>query len=284
MLATKACPGCGTAIHSERFCPSCSSAIPQFHEDFTAPAESPSPVTEGEVERAAQPSPPTAPRPVTKAPTEPCQSCGATPTAQVALRQETGKLLWRTRRLIEGRFCRDCGISLFRELQNRTLITGWWGLFSFFVNWATVARNVVAAQRLQSLLAPRREPDATHLGVPLDPGKPLVQRGGVWVAAAVMVILGAVVASEGSSGSSSTYGGTGGYTPPSTSYRAPTYYSPPGAAGNWSYAQRSAARSAATEAGATSSQADCLVNYLASRYSYGELTERAISNAVDSCG
>lgn len=285
MLVTKVCPGCGSAVGSERFCPSCSSAIPQFHGDFSAPAESEPVESVGPSGENAFASP-TLSTPASESDAhtvaEGCQSCGATPTAEVTLRQETGKVLWRTRRLIEGRFCRDCGISLFREMQNRTLITGWWGLISVFVNWATVVRNIVAANRLQRLLAPRTEPGA-FLSARLKPGKPLLQRGGVWVAAVVMVVLGALVVSEGSSSSSTGYGGPSGYTPPATSYRPPSSYRAPGDAGNWSHSQESEVRAAATRAGFSWSEATCLVNYLSSRYSYSQLSEAAVINAATFC-
>lgn len=290
MLVTKECPGCGSAIGSERFCSSCSSAIPQFHEDFSAPAAETAGAKTVEAEGApgadGAASPMLCVQPASESETETvadgCQSCRATPTAEVTLRQETGKVFWRTRRLIEGRFCRDCGISLFREMQNRTLITGWWGLISFFVNWATVARNIVAANRLQRLLAPTSEPGEA-LSARLNPGKPLFQRGGVWVAAVVMVVLGAIVASEGSSRSSTGYGDPSGYTPPPTSYRAPNSYRAPGDAGNWSYSQESEVRAATTRAGFSWSEATCLVNYLSSRYSYSQLSEAAVINAASFC-
>jgi hypothetical protein len=249
MLVTKACPGCGSSVGSERFCPSCSSAIPQFHEEFSAPTETPNSSAADNGDHRAEATSPqqSAPSTVAEAPTQPCQSCGATPSAEVTLRQESGKLLWRTRRLVEGHFCRDCGISLFRDMQNRTLITGWWGIVSFFANWMTIGRNAIAARRLRGLPVPSRSPDtASALGASLDPGTPLVQRAGVWVAVAVIVVLGAVLASESSS--SSGYGGSTGYTPPTGSYRAPSSYTPPtgsyrvpttytvpGDAGNWSY-------------------------------------------------
>jgi hypothetical protein len=180
-------------------------------------------------------------------------------------------------------------------MQNRTLITGWWGVISFFANWMTVGRNAIAARRLQGLPVPSQSPDAAStLGASLDPGKPLVQRAGVWVAVAVIVVLGAVLASESSS--SSGYGGSTGYTPPTGTYRAPSSYTPPtgsyrvpttytvpGDAGNWSYSQESEVRSAATRAGFSSIEASCIVRYVSSRYSVDQVSKAALERAVSYC-
>lgn len=139
------------------------------------------------------------PAPLYRDPTEhECQLCGSTPAVPARFRSETGKIIWRTRRWLDGWFCRDCGLAVFREMTNRTLITGWWGVLSFFVNWLTLARNVFARAKVARLSPPQsRDPlVVTPLSGPLSPGASLFARPGVYVAAVVLVVFGVVVANS----------------------------------------------------------------------------------------
>lgn len=111
-----------------------------------------------------------------------CQLCGSAPAAELKFRRETGLILVRQRRLVEGTYCRDCGLSLFRETTDKTLMTGWWGFISFFANWITIVSNVAGRVAIRSL-----GPPVPNSGVraplpgPLDPGKPLFRRFGPYV-------------------------------------------------------------------------------------------------------
>jgi len=128
-----------------------------------------------------------------------CRLCGWAPAVHVALRSETGKVFWRTRRWTEGHLCRSCGLATFRHMTNRTLYTGWWGVISFFTNWLTIARNIGAAARLRRLPEPSgRDANvltpATH---PIDPGRPLPRRFGPYFAAMVLALfVGAALSSS----------------------------------------------------------------------------------------
>jgi hypothetical protein len=109
--------------------------------------------------------------------------CGASNAAQATFRSETGKVIFRTRRSVSGPFCRDCGLATFRILTNRTLIFGWWGVISFFTNWLTIARNMQSCKTIIGLGAPTRKPDVIgRISGPLDPGKPLHRRFGIYFA------------------------------------------------------------------------------------------------------
>src|SRR5581483_8076810 len=139
----------------------------------------------------ADPQPPSGPDP---APTSPwrepgpgeCRFCGSTPAVPVTIRCETGMLLRRKRSWVDGPFCRECGLSAFRGMTNRTLIRGWWGLISFFANILTVLNNTAVWWRLRPLAAPTSTPGVRAArDRPLGRGRPLVARAGVWVAAAV---------------------------------------------------------------------------------------------------
>jgi len=150
-------------------------------------------------------------------PADACMVCGHGPVAVVTLRGETGMLLARRRTRIAGPLCRHCGIAMFRTVQNKTLITGWWGVISFFANVGSILANLGVLLQLRSL--PPAEPIAhdyaTPFPAPLHPGRPLWHRSGIWVAALALVIVtlvaahhGQSTATPGSSGASSAPAGT----------------------------------------------------------------------------
>jgi DnaJ-like protein len=205
-----------------------------------------------------------------------CELCGSAPAVAVVIRQETGKIIWRTRRRMEGTFCRECGLALFRSMQNRTLITGWWGVLSFFVNIGSVLGNLAAWWKIRSVATPRRDPAVvSYLQSPLDSGAPLYRRAGVWFAAIVLIVVGSAAASEASQ---------------QDDYSTPSYSSPSGGSGytslpnTWTESDKSVMRSAGTKAGMSYSDADCIVRYLTTRYSPSDnIPDYAFDNAGNYC-
>jgi hypothetical protein len=84
----------------------------------------------------------------------------------------------RRTKTLSIRACRDCGIALFREAQSRTLLTGWWGVFSFFSNLVYLWDNAAARRRLAALSAPVQPAQryGTRRSAPLPVGKPTMMR------------------------------------------------------------------------------------------------------------
>ncbi len=95
-------------------------------------------------------------------------------------------------RWVKGRFCRDCGTAMGRQVLNRTLLAGWWGLISFFFNWYAIAVDVTMLRKVRS----QRAPEGEAATPPLPAGNPLWKRGGIYVTAALLV---AIVAFAGQS-------------------------------------------------------------------------------------
>lgn len=121
-----------------------------------------------------------------------CRLCGSHPAVQVTFRCEVGQVFTRTRTTAAGPLCRDCAVSLFRYLTNRTLLLGWWGIISFFQNWATILENLTARWGLRRLWPPAPTPGVVAvLSRPLDVGRPLWKRSGMWC---VLVVGGALLA------------------------------------------------------------------------------------------
>jgi hypothetical protein len=133
--------------------------------------------TRGTIESSAPDASPHPERPMSSAQLG-CAICGCTPATEVTFMQGTGLLLMRRTKTLGIRACRDCGIALFRETQSRTLLTGWWGVFSFFSNLVFLWDNAVARRRLAALSAPvqpaQRSP--SHRSAPLPVGKPTMMR------------------------------------------------------------------------------------------------------------
>jgi hypothetical protein len=151
---------------------------------------------------------PTPPPPPPAAPRGPlpgeCRLCGSAPAADVSFRQHVGMVLLMNARSRPGPFCRSCGIATFRDLQNRTLLTGWWGVLSLLVlNWATILQNLRALVRVRRLAPPVRNPSViSPLPAPLPPGRPLWRRPGPLVplllaAVAATLVVRAATSPEG---------------------------------------------------------------------------------------
>lgn len=133
--------------------------------------------TLGTLEPSARVAPPHPEGPMSSAQLE-CAICGCNPAMDVTFMQGIGLLLMRRTKTLRVRACRDCGIALFRETQSRTLLTGWWSVFSFFSNLVFLWDNAVARRRLAALSAPVQpaQRSRTQRSTPLPVGKPVMLR------------------------------------------------------------------------------------------------------------
>jgi hypothetical protein len=137
----------------------------------TAPAQAAAPVTYA---APAYSQPQYAQQP--QARTGGCQVCGATPALDVHLRGHQGMILLMRFITYRGRFCRDCGTATFRQVQQRTMLVGWWGWFSFVINTFTVGWNAVVSRRIAALGKPQGRTAAAKPSVSSvfkSPGFPL---------------------------------------------------------------------------------------------------------------
>jgi hypothetical protein len=72
-----------------------------------------------------------------------CQSCGReAPTKYVEFYQNIGVLVARFQRGVRGQLCKSCIHKHFWTLTGLTLITGWWGIISFIMNWFFLFNNI----------------------------------------------------------------------------------------------------------------------------------------------
>ena len=84
-----------------------------------------------------------------------CDSCRRVATVDyVTLEQNVGLVVVRFPKRFRGYLCRDCTAQLFWRYTLITVLFGWWGVVSFFVTFAVLARNVSTFLRTRALPPP----------------------------------------------------------------------------------------------------------------------------------
>ena len=125
--------------------------------------------------------------------TTPCVVCGRVPTRDESIRRHVGMIVMQRFVKLRQPLCRDHGIEITNTYLRKTLIEGWWGFVSFFLNFLTVGNDLVVLFRYRSLA----EPQGAGFGPvpapgpvapapsPVGRGPRLVSRSGPAVRAAV---------------------------------------------------------------------------------------------------
>ncbi|MFJ9809919.1 hypothetical protein ACIRTB_17010 [Streptomyces sp. NPDC101158] len=100
-----------------------------------------------------------------------CEVCGAQPAAAATVRAHQGMVVIMRTVTRRGVLCRTCGLAVYRKMTSETLVTGWWGLLSFFVTPFVVLGNLGARAAFRRLPEPygAQRP-------PLDPGRRVLRR------------------------------------------------------------------------------------------------------------
>ena len=197
------CTACGEALDGPSEWPAAPPASPPMSSSASAAAPPPSsPVGTGPASAGwVRPGPPPPPLPAppgaplagpsapTGSPVTVCQQCGAIPVASASFRSVLGVILLFWVRTTTGTWCRDCGRSIGRSEQNRTLLTGWWGVISGVVNVVNVLANASLLLRFGRLGAPTGGAQASRL----EPGRPALLRPGALVLLVGAVLVGGLV-------------------------------------------------------------------------------------------
>ena len=105
-----------------------------------------------------------------------CQICGRQPATELLIRRHVGMIVLQRFVRFRGTLCRDHGAQLSKEFLRKTLVEGWWGLISFFVNFYAVYTDLVALSRANKLGppvgAPARPQPSVYQGVLIPPPPP----------------------------------------------------------------------------------------------------------------
>jgi len=121
-----------------------------------------------------------------------CRVCKGSPAAEVRFIRHTGMLLAWQQASYRGSWCRDCGLATFRRLQNWNLMIGWWGIASVFLNAYAILRNLSSRGKVLSLSEPSRPAGSK----PLEVGRPLLARPGIWIFIVALIIIVSLIATH----------------------------------------------------------------------------------------
>jgi hypothetical protein len=113
-----------------------------------------------------------------------CQQCGAVPAIAIKLHGHIGMVILQRFLTYRGRYCRDCGISQFRNVQKQLLMLGWWGFISFFVTIVNIGQNLFTFSRLRALGAPQN-----RLASPAAPGSSVFASPGFAISVVVALLV-----------------------------------------------------------------------------------------------
>ncbi len=95
-----------------------------------------------------------------------CSVCGKRPAQVVRVERNVGMILMHTYYKSDGPFCREHALSSARKYLLLTLLLGWWGIRSFFVNFKAVGTDVRALYLARAV--PESRPESS-LETSLEP-------------------------------------------------------------------------------------------------------------------
>lgn len=129
-----------------------------------------------------------------------CDICGASPTSSLTYKQVTGQVFRDLVRTIDARLCRDCGLAIGREVQSKTILTGWWGLFAIFRNIAAIVSNSNSLYKASLTGQPQND---SGFFMPLPVGKSVFSRPRTWIGIGAVALAIAIGVSQSNTSSQS---------------------------------------------------------------------------------
>jgi hypothetical protein len=93
-------------------------------------------------------------REMTKGENIPCAVCGRGPTRNITIRRHIGLLVVARFIRLRAPLCHEHGVATAKTYLGRTLVQGWWGLFSLVVNPFNVIADIRALIGYMRLPAP----------------------------------------------------------------------------------------------------------------------------------
>ena len=83
-----------------------------------------------------------------------CQVCQRTPAQRMTVRRHVGMIIVQRFVRFRGPLCRDHGLELTKRYLRQTLVQGWWGYISFFVNWFVIATDLMTLSTARGMQPP----------------------------------------------------------------------------------------------------------------------------------
>ena len=117
--------------------------------------------------------------------TPPCSICGGYPAAHATFRAVMVIVIGMSVQSRAGWFCRDCGITTFREQTKATLVAGWWGLPAVATPIFLLI-NISERDKIERLPPPRFLPTppegaGPRYGHPLPPATPVRRSPAIFI-------------------------------------------------------------------------------------------------------
>jgi hypothetical protein len=103
-----------------------------------------------------------------------CRLCGRGPARNVFLMRNIGMVIAFRAIRFKGPLCKEHAAQMANDFLSKTLVQGWWGIISFFVNFVAVVVDLRAAGMAKKMLEPVA-PAATQM--PPPPGAPSFTSG-----------------------------------------------------------------------------------------------------------
>jgi hypothetical protein len=93
---------------------------------------------------------------VTDSPPAPltCRACGRVPAQEFVIRRHVGLLILQRFIKFRAALCREHAEEITRHYLQLTLVQGWWGWISFFVNFFVIATDVAALSKAKKMPPP----------------------------------------------------------------------------------------------------------------------------------
>lgn len=86
-----------------------------------------------------------------------CVVCGKRPARLIKVERNVGMIVMRIVHRADGPYCAEHGLAAAKKNLALTLVTGWWGVTSFFVNFRAIGVDVAAIRSARELSAARSE-------------------------------------------------------------------------------------------------------------------------------
>ena len=84
-----------------------------------------------------------------------CVVCSRLPAVAIPVRRQVGLVFVRQTAHSSAALCREHGMKRARSFLVRTLIQGWWGIISFFVNFIAISTDLAAMSQYKRLPPPQ---------------------------------------------------------------------------------------------------------------------------------
>ena len=88
-----------------------------------------------------------------------CAVCGRIPTRQLPIRRHVGMILFQRFVKVVKPLCREHGMSITKSFLGKTIVQGWWGVISVFVNVFVVIADLSVLSRYGKLAPPQPRPE-----------------------------------------------------------------------------------------------------------------------------